>query len=99
MNQNPQSEWIDGFLPFPKVIAKINIAFQRTVIGGNQSGQICVRVFQPFQNRKRYYGSYTGENTFVLSYPEMCFNIAEAESFNTVRKPFKVSGKLFKVSG
>ena len=31
-----------------------------------------------FQNRKRYYGSYTGENTFVLSYPEMCFNIAEA---------------------
>ena len=31
-----------------------------------------------FQNRKRYYSSYTGENTFVLSYPEMCFNIAEA---------------------
>ncbi len=30
-----------------------------------------------FQSRKRYYGSYTGENTFVLSYPEMCFNIAE----------------------
>ena len=31
-----------------------------------------------FQNRKRYYASYTGENTFVISYPEMCFNIAEA---------------------
>ena len=31
-----------------------------------------------FQNRKRYYSSYTGENTFVVSYPEMCFNIAEA---------------------
>jgi hypothetical protein len=31
-----------------------------------------------FQSRKRYYGSYTGENTFVISYPEMCFNIAEA---------------------
>ncbi len=31
-----------------------------------------------FQSRKRYYGTYTGENTFVISYPEMCFNIAEA---------------------
>jgi hypothetical protein len=31
-----------------------------------------------FQNRKRYYSNYTGENTFVISYPEMCFNIAEA---------------------
>ena len=31
-----------------------------------------------FQNRKRYYSSYAGENTFVISYPEMCFNIAEA---------------------
>lgn len=31
-----------------------------------------------FQSRKRYYSSYSGENTFVLSYPEMCFNIAEA---------------------
>ena len=31
-----------------------------------------------FQSRKRYYSSYTGENTFVISYPEMCFNIAEA---------------------
>lgn len=31
-----------------------------------------------FQSRKRYYSSYAGENTFVVSYPEMCFNIAEA---------------------
>jgi Starch-binding associating with outer membrane len=31
-----------------------------------------------FQSRKRYYSSYTGENTFVISYSEMCFNIAEA---------------------
>lgn len=31
-----------------------------------------------FQSRKRYYSNYTGENTFVISYPEMCFNIAEA---------------------
>lgn len=31
-----------------------------------------------FQSKNRYYGSYSGENTFVLSYAEMCFNIAEA---------------------
>lgn len=31
-----------------------------------------------FQSRKRYYSSYTGENTFIVSYPELCFNIAEA---------------------
>ena len=31
-----------------------------------------------FQSRKRYYSSYTGENTFVVGYPELCFNIAEA---------------------
>lgn len=30
-----------------------------------------------FQNRKRYYSSYTGENTFLIGYPELCFNIAE----------------------
>ena len=29
-------------------------------------------------NRKRYYSTYTGEPTFIISYPEMCFNIAEA---------------------
>jgi hypothetical protein len=28
-------------------------------------------------NRHRYWETYTGENTFVISYPEMCFNIAE----------------------
>jgi hypothetical protein len=28
-------------------------------------------------NRHRYWENYTGENTFVVSYPEMCFNIAE----------------------
>lgn len=28
--------------------------------------------------RKRYYDGLTGENTFIISYPEMCFNIAEA---------------------
>ena len=30
-----------------------------------------------FQNRKRYYSNYVGENTFILGYSEMCFNIAE----------------------
>jgi hypothetical protein len=29
-------------------------------------------------NRHRYWETYTGENTFIISYPEMCFNIAEA---------------------
>lgn len=30
-----------------------------------------------FQNRFRYYRNYTAENTFIVGYPEMCFNIAE----------------------
>ena len=30
-----------------------------------------------FQNRRRYYTNYVGEPTFIVSYPEMCFNIAE----------------------
>lgn len=30
-----------------------------------------------FQNRKRYYSNYIGESTFIVGYPEMCFNIAE----------------------
>ena len=28
--------------------------------------------------RKRYYDGFTGENTFIVGYPEMCLNIAEA---------------------
>ncbi|WP_394990630.1 SusD/RagB family nutrient-binding outer membrane lipoprotein [Emticicia sp.] len=31
-----------------------------------------------FQNRNRYYRNYVAENTFVVGYSEMCFNIAEA---------------------
>jgi hypothetical protein len=27
--------------------------------------------------RYRYYSGYTAENTFIISYPELCFNIAE----------------------
>jgi len=30
-----------------------------------------------FQSRSRYYKNYTAENTFILGYPELCFNIAE----------------------
>lgn len=30
-----------------------------------------------FQNRYRYYTNYEGEATFILGYPEVCFNIAE----------------------
>ena len=30
-----------------------------------------------FQNRKRYYSNYVGESTFLVGYPEQCFNIAE----------------------
>jgi len=29
-------------------------------------------------NRNRFYSGYTGENTYILSYPEVCFCIAEA---------------------
>ena len=31
-----------------------------------------------FINRKRYYQTYAAENTIVIGYSEMCFNIAEA---------------------
>ena len=29
-------------------------------------------------NRKRYYSNYTAENTIIIGYPELCFNMAEA---------------------
>ena len=31
-----------------------------------------------FINRKRYYSTYTAENTIQIGYPELCFNMAEA---------------------
>lgn len=31
-----------------------------------------------FINRKRYYSTYTAENTIQVGYPELCFNMAEA---------------------
>jgi len=30
-----------------------------------------------FQNRKRYYSTVAGEPTFLVGYPELCFNISE----------------------
>lgn len=35
-------------------------------------------------NRHRYWETYTGENTFIVSYPELCFTIAEAINRNWV---------------
>ena len=44
-----------------------------SVLGGN----IVALKISPI-GRKRYYDGYTGENTFLVGYPEMCLNIAEA---------------------
>jgi hypothetical protein len=44
-----------------------------SILGGN----IVALKISPI-GRKRYYDGYTGENTFLVGYPEMCFNIAEA---------------------
>lgn len=40
-------------------------------------GQINTFNISPI-GRKRYYDGFTGENTFIVGYPEMCLNIAEA---------------------
>ncbi len=52
---------------------------------GGASGQALSTMAQLVQQQKisligrhRYYETLTGENTFIISYPEMCFNIAEA---------------------
>lgn len=52
---------------------------------GGASGQALSAMAQLIQQQKisligrhRYYETLTGENTFIISYPEMCFNIAEA---------------------
>ncbi len=37
-----------------------------------------------FINRKRYYSTFTAENTIQIGYAEMCFNIAEAINRNWV---------------
>ena len=44
-----------------------------SVLGGN----IVALKIAPI-GRKRYYDGFTGENTFLVGYPEMCLNIAEA---------------------
>lgn len=45
---------------------------------GTNNGSAFVPGEYSFNGRRRYYSSYTSENTFIVSYPEMCFNIAEA---------------------
>jgi Starch-binding associating with outer membrane len=40
-------------------------------------GKVVAGLYSPI-GRKRYYDGLTGENTFIISYAEMCFNIAEA---------------------
>jgi hypothetical protein len=44
-----------------------------SLLGGN----IVALKISPI-GRKRYYDGFTGENTFLVGYPEMCLNIAEA---------------------
>ena len=44
-----------------------------SILGGN----IVALKIAPI-GRKRYYDGFTGENTFLVGYPEMCLNIAEA---------------------
>jgi Starch-binding associating with outer membrane len=40
-------------------------------------GKVVAGLYSPL-GRKRYYDGLTGENTFIVGYPEMCLNIAEA---------------------
>jgi len=44
-----------------------------SLLGGN----IVALKISPI-GRKRYYDGFTGENTFLVGYPEMCLNMAEA---------------------
>ena len=44
---------------------------------GDIGGKVIAGKYSPI-GRKRYYDGLTGENTFIIGYPEMCFNIAEA---------------------
>jgi hypothetical protein len=43
---------------------------------GTMGGKVVAGLYSPI-GRKRYYDGYTAENTFIISYPEMCLNIAE----------------------
>lgn len=40
-------------------------------------GKVVAGLYSPI-GRKRYYDGLTGENTFIIGYPEMCLTIAEA---------------------
>jgi len=43
---------------------------------GTMGGKVIAGLYSTI-GRKRYYDGLTGENTFIIGYPEMCFNIAE----------------------
>jgi Starch-binding associating with outer membrane len=45
---------------------------------GQDNGTGFVAGVYSFYGRYRYYRTYTAENTILVGYPEMCFNIAEA---------------------
>jgi hypothetical protein len=45
---------------------------------GTNNGSNFVPGEYSFNGRKRYYSTYTAENTIIVGYIEMCFNIAEA---------------------
>ncbi|MEY4740264.1 MAG: hypothetical protein RLZZ05_1648 [Bacteroidota bacterium] len=45
---------------------------------GTNNGAAFVPGEYSFNGRKRYYSTYLAENTFIVGYPEMCFNMAEA---------------------
>jgi hypothetical protein len=45
---------------------------------GQDNGPGFVPGVYSFYGRYRYYRTYTAENTILVGYPEMCFNIAEA---------------------
>jgi hypothetical protein len=61
-----------------------DLADMSSKAGVNNGSDFAPGVYS-FQNRKRYYTNYTAEPTFIVGYPEMCFNIAEGlnRSWNT----------------
>lgn len=53
-----------------------DLADMSSKAGVNNGSDFAPGVYS-FQNRKRFYSNYLGQNTFIVGYPEMCFNIAE----------------------
>ena len=53
-----------------------DLADMSSKAGVNNGSDFAPGVYS-FQNRKRYYSNYVGESTFLVGFPEMCFNITE----------------------